>query len=134
MVTMLKKKEITNEDLAKNINTVASSVKDLTATVEKLAIMTAHGFEQVNKRFEQVDRRFEQVNKRFEQVDKRFETIDRHLELIDDDIRIVKADVHDIKMTLGPLSQVVALQDKERRDLEARVLRLERKTGIVKIS
>lgn len=49
-------------------------------TIEKLAILVADGFEQVDKRFEQVDKRFEQVDRHFERIEARLTRIELELE------------------------------------------------------
>lgn len=60
-----KKKEVTNEELAR---------------------MVQAGFSDMDKRFEQVDKRFEQVDKRFETVDDRFRNIEAHLAMLSRDV------------------------------------------------
>ncbi len=44
----------------------------------------------------------------------------------------VHADIHDLKTTLGPLVRVIAAQDAEIRNLQSRVMRLERKVGLAR--
>ncbi len=52
------------------------SEKKREMTIEKLAVMVAGGFEQMDKRFEQVDSKFKQVDKRFDHMESRLDGLE----------------------------------------------------------
>ena len=87
-------------ELTKTVNGLANDQKELTKTVDVLAMSTA---------------------KRFDAHDSAFQTMMR-------EIRLIREDTRDIKMSMSPLNNTVASHDREIRDLHARVLHLERKT------
>lgn len=98
----MKKKEITNADLAKSIEGVRQSLtKEIHTAIEGLAIATAKGFE------------------RHEKI---LNTMNLRIDNIEDDI-------HDIKTTVSPIFRMSGMQDKEISDLKHRVSRLEAKAS-----
>lgn len=48
-------------------------------TIEKLAVLTVEGFEQVDKRFHQVDKRFERIEQKLEDIDIQLKHIQREI-------------------------------------------------------
>ncbi len=40
------------------------------ATLDSLAVMVQHGFEDIDEKFKGVDRRFDEMNERFDQLEK----------------------------------------------------------------
>ncbi|HEY4495739.1 MAG TPA: hypothetical protein VJC04_00040, partial [Candidatus Paceibacterota bacterium] len=86
-----KSKKMTIEDLSVKMaegflssdKKLESFGKKFDAKLENLAMMTAKGFENVDKRFEVVDERFESIDERFESIDKRFESMDKRFDGVD---------------------------------------------------
>ena len=86
-------------------------------TLESLARMIERGFEEVATKKELGNLRSYVVD-RFAAMDLRLGDIDNQID--------------QIKKILGPLARTVAQTEIEIRDLRARVMRLERRTGIAK--
>src|SRR3990167_8357431 len=101
-----KNKEMTNEDLSvKMAEGFLSSDKKLDsfgkrfdAKLENLAMMTAKGFENVDKRFEAIDERFESMDKKFEAADKRFDGVDARLDKVESRLFSVEDNQLDLKL------------------------------------
>jgi archaellum component FlaC len=103
-----KKKEVTNEELAR---------------------MVAKGFAHVDKRFDEVDNRFEHVDKRFEQVDERFEKVDERFEQVDRRFASIEATLSTMRDDINGIHRDMVYKD-EMEDLMARVKYVEMKLGI----
>ena len=89
------KSPVTNEDLAR--------------LIENLAISTARGFSD---------------------MDKRFEGNDNLTKTIIDRLDGLGSSVADIKRTLGPIVQMIAISEREINSIKLRLNRVERKVGI----
>lgn len=82
-------------------------------TTDALARMVQRGFAGMDEKFGDLDKR----------ADERFKlTLDR--------FEKVEADITDIKRVLGPLVQMMAVNDKQVGNMELRLRRVERKVGI----
>ena len=93
-------------------------------SIDKLAIMVASGFEQMEKRFERIENRLEQVENRLEQVEKR-------LDVIEIDIRELRAEARSIRAELNHVpDDVDATYAPTLNDLLERVSRIEKKIGL----
>ena len=53
-------------------------------TIEKLAVLMAEGFEQVDKRFEQVDIRLDRIELRLERIESELADIHRRIERLEE--------------------------------------------------
>lgn len=93
-------------------------------TIDDLAIMIQHGFQETATKKE--------MNERFQQVDEKFKQVDEKINLIVEGMDFMRADIHDIKLTLGPLVRTVTQMESEIQNFHLRLSRLERKTGIAK--
>ena len=114
---MDKELEVRFDQIDQNFHTVNK-------TIEKLAIMVAEGFSNVDKRFEQVDKRFEQVDKRFEQVDRRFDKVE-------EDIAELRLEIRGIRQEINDLPDVVdRIYGKTINNLLDRVGVIEKRLGI----
>ena len=49
-----------------------------------------------------------------------------------EEFKRIEADIHDIKVTLGPLVRAVAIMEREIQNLNTRLSRVERKTGLAR--
>lgn len=85
-------------------------------TLEDLALMVKKGFDGVDEKFSGVD--------------ERFESVDTNFRAVFSDLDLVKQDIRDIKITLGPIVQMVATLQVDMSSLENRVMRLEKKAGV----
>ena len=85
---------------------LSKQIGSLEKTVESLARSTAQGFAEVQK---QADHRFQSTIERFEKLE---------------------ADMGDVKRALGPMVQMMAMNDHEIGSLKLRLNRVERKVGI----
>lgn len=94
--------------------------KDLLVAIDNLAVSTAKGFEQVDKRFEQVDKRFEQVDRRFDEVDRRFEGVDTRLNNLTVATRENTRGINLINVRLG-------LRDSEMDELQVKVTNIDKR-------
>lgn len=112
---MKEESNITIDDLAQMVQGVAKSVDDL-------AIITKHGFDEVHeemdRHFGEVDKRFGEVDKRFAQVDKRFDSVEKRLENLEQG-------QEEIKTVLGR-----AATKLEVHELDRRVIILEQQAGL----
>lgn len=104
--------------------------KSVEKLIEESARSTKRDFNSVHKTIEDLARSTKQG---FDNVHKNFEDLHKTIISLAHGQELLKADVADIKTTLGPIIQIVGQQTKEMYQLEARVSRLERKTGISKI-
>ena len=127
---MVKKKEMTINGLAQLL---AKSHKGLDVKIDDLAQQLATSHQGLSRKIdEKIDGLALITAKGFERVDKRFEQVNKQFEVVYDEIRLIKDDMRDVKRTLGPLVKMAGIEDYERKKLETRVLRLERRAGIVK--
>lgn len=66
------------------VKSIDSLRTELTEQIDALAMITARGFERVDKRFEEVDRKFEEVDQKFirleQKMEYRFEGVNRRLD------------------------------------------------------
>lgn len=53
-------------------------------SIEKLAVLVAEGFEQVDKRFEQVDRRFERMETQLARITSELTDLHRRMDALED--------------------------------------------------
>jgi len=60
-------KEVTLETIA---NSIAKMESRIDGKIEDLALATAKGFEEVNKKFEEVNKKFEEVNKKLDYTER----------------------------------------------------------------
>ena len=89
--------------------------KRFDAKLENLAMMTAKGFENVDKRFEAVDERFESMDKRFDGVDARLDKVESRLFSVEDNqldlkLRFEVFEKHHIPAVENLKSRVVVLK------------------------
>ena len=56
-------------------------------SLEKLALMVAKGFTQMDKRFEQMENKLQKLS---DKTDSRFNDVDRRLYTIEDDVKYIK--------------------------------------------
>ncbi len=107
---MDKELEVRFDQIDQNFHTVNK-------TIEKLAIMVAEGFSNVDKRFEQVDKRFEQVDRRFDKVE--------------EDIAELRLEIRGIRQEINDLPDVVdRIYGKTINNLLDRVGVIEKRLGI----
>jgi len=100
-------------------------------SIDKLAIMVASGFEQMEKRFERIENRLEQVENRLEQVENRLEQVEKRLDVIEIDIRELRAEARSIRAELNHVpDDVDATYAPTLNDLLERVSRIEKKIGL----
>jgi len=101
--------------------------KRFDAKLENLAMMTAKGFENVDKRFEAVDERFESMDKRFESMDKRFDGVDARLDKVESRLFSVEDNQLDLKLRFEVFEKhhIPAVEN-----LKSRVVVLERRVGV----
>ncbi len=86
-------------------------------SIDKLAMMVASGFEQMEKRFERIENRLEQIEKR--------------LDVIEVDIRELRAEARSIRAELNHVpDDVDATYAPTLNDLLERVSRIEKKIGL----
>lgn len=57
-------------------------IEGVVTRIDGLAVVVAHGFEQVDKRFEQVDKRFEQMDNRLDRMEGRIDNLDADVRAI----------------------------------------------------
>jgi len=101
--------------------------KRFDAKLENLAMMTAKGFENVDKRFEAVDERFESMDKRFESMDKRFDGVDARLDKVESRLFSVEDNQLDLKLRFEVFEKhhIPAVEN-----LKSRVVVLKRRVGV----
>src|SRR3989344_4162060 len=101
--------------------------KRFDAKLENLAMMTAKGFENVDKRFEAVDERFESMDERFESMDKRFDGVDARLDKVESRLFSVEDNQLDLKLRFEVFEKhhIPAVEN-----LKSRVVVLERRVGV----
>ena len=101
--------------------------KRFDAKLENLAMMTAKGFENVDKRFEAVDERFESIDERFEAVNKRFDGVDARLDKVESRLFSVEDNQLDLKLRFEVFEKhhIPAVEN-----LKSRVVVLERRVGV----
>ena len=101
--------------------------KRFDAKLENLAMMTAKGFENVDKRFEAVDERFESMDERFESMDKRFDGVDARLDKVESRLFSVEDNQLDLKLRFEVFENhhIPAVEN-----LKSRVVVLERRVGV----
>lgn len=92
--------------MAKKVKVEPVSNENLASAIDGLAMITTRGFDEAQKK-----------------ADERFK-------LIIDRFALVESDVSDIKRTLGPLVQMMAMNDREIGDIKVRLSHVERKIGI----
>lgn len=89
-------------------------------TLESLAQMIERGFEQTSTKEE-----LHAVEHRLDGVEQQLDGVERKIDALD-------ISVHEIKMVLPPLAHTVGRLEVEVIDLQSRVSRLEKKTGLAK--
>jgi phage shock protein A len=77
-----------------------------------------------------IDQLARMVQGQFVDIHKEFARVHEIHKVFADQFDHIQSDIRDIKTTLGPLVRIAAEQDKEIRDLEGRLHRVERKIGI----
>jgi len=82
-------------------------------SIDELARLTQQEFLEVGDRLDRLEKK----------TDDGFKTV---VDLLD----LIRADVHDVKITLGPLSRIVADLEGSVRHLDKRVSRLEEKASV----
>lgn len=108
---MIKNINIMRKKYSKKVATLGSIAK----SVDDLAVITARGFERVDKRFEAVDKNFASIGQRFESMEQKLDEL--WLE-----VGIVRRDVFQIKEDM--------VHRDEFDDLKARVKFLEGKLRV----
>ena len=90
-------------------------------TIEDLAVMVQKGFQEVTSKMA-TKQELNEFRKEFHDFQKdSMEEFDR-----------ITADIRDIKITLGPLVRTVAAMESQIQNLNTRVSRVERKTGLTR--
>lgn len=108
--------------------------KRFDAKLENLAMMTAKGFENVDKRFEAVDERFESIDERFESMDKKFEAVDKRFDGVDARLDKVESRLFSVEDNQLDLKLRFEVFEKHHipavENLKSRVVVLERRVGV----
>lgn len=86
---------------------MAAKKKSIEVQIELLARMVKHGFDEVSSSM----------------------ATRQQLQILSDNHDLTRADIQDIKRTLGPLVQASAYYDRQLREHDKRIERLERKVG-----
>jgi len=132
---------LTRDDLNQIRGIVREIVKN---EVEKLAIATAKGFEEVHNKLGAHDQRFDNHDKRFDSIDKRLDSHDKRFDAVDSSHRHVMArldtiehDIADLRLMRKELREIRTILDevvtrREFEKLEKRVGQIERQLGFAK--
>lgn len=89
-------------------------------TIETLAAMVKRGFDQTATKTE------------LAAVREEISDIRKELSIFRAELERLGADIHDIKITLGLVARAVASQEAEIKNLQHRVIRLEKKVGLAR--
>lgn len=102
---------------------LADKIDKVSDNLDTLAIMTAKGFSDVDKKFGQIDQRFEQMDHRFEQADKKQDDVISRVGKVED-----KVDNLDYKLfeLTAKVDNIEVSLDKEVKHVKSRVGILER--------
>ena len=102
-----------------------ATLEDINYSIENLAVAVKVGFDEVDKRFNEVDKRFDEVDKRFEKTDQQLFEIDSKAERIDHRLK-------EVEKALAPLVFSYGIFQKEIKNLNFRIEKLERKASFAK--
>ncbi len=69
-------------------------------TIDDLAVMIAHGFDEVHKKFDHVDKKFEAVHQEFETVHQEFEQVHTELHGINERLDDHTEELKEIRLVL----------------------------------
>jgi predicted nuclease with TOPRIM domain len=105
--------------------------------ISDLAIMVANGFSEMDKKFKAMDEKFYKMDERFDAIDDRLDSTDSKLEKLVNVVYGINDTVIDMNGRLKKLEEVIEplmmgfrITQKEIQDINLRVDRIERKTGI----
>ena len=71
-----------------------TTINELAATVDNLAVMVAKGFERVDARFDGIDKRLDKVDTRLDHIENLLiRGLENRTDKIEDDIRVLKTTV-----------------------------------------
>lgn len=98
--------------------------------IDDLAVMINRGFSDVHKRLDHTATKQELQDMRKEMATQ--QELQELRKDMTEALRIIADDVHDLKVAMGPLVRVVAALETDVRNLNMRVNRLERRSGLAK--
>ncbi|HEY4505973.1 MAG TPA: hypothetical protein VJJ24_00765 [Candidatus Paceibacterota bacterium] len=103
--------------------------KSLETLIEDLARLTKQGFINSDKKLEDLAR---STKEGFDLIDRNFRAVDKNFKIIVDQVELMASDIKDLKRSVNPIVTILGNQDREIRDLDSRLSRVERKVGISK--
>lgn len=107
------KEKITLEGLALMIKESEKKIIEaVDVKIDKLAMMTKHGFDNVDERFKNMDERFDKMDERFDKMDERFDKADERFDKFE---KTNSQDHENARLRLGEVAYRFELVDLKKR-------------------